>query len=191
MQVNRPTELILIRHAPALAEGRLCGRTDVAADLPDAAAIAALAQAVGPVDRILVSPARRCRATASALWPRAAFTLAAALWEQDFGAWEGMPLAEIPDLGPLPRAALAAHRPPGGESFADLQARVAPALCAIPAGRTALVVHAGTIRAALALALSDPADALGFAILPLSVTRLSRLGGTWSVGAVNRVAGWA
>lgn len=191
MQVSRATELILIRHAPARTEGRLCGRTDVAADLSDATAILALAQAVGPVDRIRVSPARRCRATASALWPQRDFTLDAALWEQDFGAWEGMAYAEIPDLGPLSRAELAAHRPPGGESFADLMARVAPALRAIPAGRTALVVHAGTIRAALALALSNPADALGFAVLPLSVTRISRQAGTWSVGAVNRGAGWA
>ncbi len=191
MQVSRTTELILIRHAPALTQGRLCGRTDVAADLSDAAAIAALSKAVGPVDRVLVSPARRCQATASALWPEGDFTLDAALWEQDFGTWEGMPIAQIPDLGPLSRAALAVHCPPGGESFTDLLARVAPALCAVPEGRTALVVHAGTIRAALALALSDPADALGFAILPLSVTRLSRQAESWSVGAVNRVAGWA
>lgn len=191
MQVSRPTELILIRHAPARTEGRLCGRTDVAADLSDAAAIAALARAVGPVDRIRVSPARRCQATAAALWPERDITPDPALWEQDFGAWEGMAYAEIPDLGPLSRAALAAHRPPGGESFADLTARVAPALRAIPAGRTALVVHAGTIRAALALALSNPADALGFEILPLSVTQIARQAGTWSVGAVNRVAGWA
>jgi alpha-ribazole phosphatase len=191
LQVSRATELILIRHAPALTGGRLCGRTDVEADLSDVAALAALAGAVGPADRVVISPARRCRTTASALWPGKALTVEAALWEQDFGAWEGMPVAELPDLGPLSRADLAAHCAPDGESFTDLLARVAPTLLAMPAGRTAIVAHAGTIRAALALALSDPADALAFEIAPLSLTRVSRHGGLWSIGAVNRVAGWA
>jgi alpha-ribazole phosphatase len=191
VQVSRATELILIRHAPALTGGRLCGRMDVAADLSDIAAITALSELVGTPDRIVTSPALRCRGTAEALWPGGNFAVDAALWEQDFGGWEGMQLAEVPDLGPLSRTDLAAHRPPGGESFADLRARVSPALRKLPEGRTALVVHAGTIRAALALAMSDPADALGFEIAPLSLTRVSRHGDHWSIGAVNQVAGWA
>ena len=191
MNVGGATELILIRHAPALTGGRLCGRRDVEADLTDMAAIAGLARAIGSVDRMTASPARRCLATAAALWPGARVAPDAALWEQDFGAWEGLPAADIPDLGPLSRAELAAHRPPGGESFDDLRARVAPVLAALPAGRIAIVAHAGTVRAALSLALSDPADTLGFEIAPLSVTLLRRHGAVWSVGAVNRMPGWA
>lgn len=191
MQASAATELILIRHAPALTGGRLCGRTDVAADLADAALIAAVAQAAGPLDRIVSSPALRCRKTAEALWPECDFTVEPALWEQDFGAWDGLPVTRIPDLGPLSRADLAAHRPPGGESFSDLLARTAPAFHALPQGRVAVVAHAGTIRAALALALSDPADALAFEIAPLSLTLLSRHGAAWSIGAVNRGPGWA
>lgn len=189
MDAGPATELILIRHAPALAGGRLCGRTDVGAEVSDATAIAAVVRAVGTVDRVLVSPALRCRQTAEALWPGRGFATDVALWEQDFGDWDGMALARLPDLGPMTRATLARHRPPNGESFADLCARVRPAVLAVPPGRIAIVAHAGTIRAALSLALTDAADALGFEIAPLSLTRLTRHGADWSIGAVNRVAG--
>jgi len=186
-----PAELLLIRHAPVLADGRLAGRRDVAAVLPDAAVLAAVRALAGPVDRVIASPARRCRATAAALWPEAALVEDARLWEQDFGAWEGLPFADLPDLGDLAPAALAGHAPPGGESFADLCARTAPALeawAALP-GRSALVAHAGTVRAALALALGAAAPALAFRIDPLSLTRLQPCGGQgWAVGGVNLVA---
>ena len=98
--------------------------------------------------------------------------------------------ADLPDLGPLSRAELAAHRPPEGESFADLCARVAPAIAAIAAeGPATIVAHAGIVRAALALALGDGAAGLGFQVAPLSVTRLVALGGGhWSIGSVNWTA---
>lgn len=179
---------MLIRHAPALHDGRLCGRTDVPADCSDRVRIAAVRAALGPLDRIVASPARRCLETADALWPdRAAPETDAALWEQDFGAWDGMALTGLPNLGPLAAAELAAHQPPGGESFADLCARVAPALFrAASGGRVAVVAHAGVVRAGLALALGAVAPALSFEVAPLSVTRLRHLpGGGWSVAAVN------
>ncbi|MCU9849412.1 histidine phosphatase family protein [Defluviimonas sp. WL0024] len=192
MKGGAATELILIRHAPALSQGKLCGRTDVPADCGDVERIEATRAALGTPDRIVVSPALRCRQTAAALWPDLAEPeLDAALWEQDFGDWEGRPYAELPDLGPLPPAELADHRPPRGESFADLCARVAPALRrAASGGRVAVVAHAGTARAALALALGNPAQGLAFEIAPLSVTRLRLLeGGGWSVIGVNWVPG--
>ena len=61
MQASAATELILIRHAPALTGGRLCGRTDVDADLGDGTGARALARALGAVERVVASPARRCR----------------------------------------------------------------------------------------------------------------------------------
>jgi alpha-ribazole phosphatase len=189
---RRATELILIRHAPALAGGRLCGRlcgrTDVPADLGEAARLARLSGVLGVPDHLRVSPALRCRQTLDALWPGRSAQEDAALWEQDFGEWEGRALTDLPDLGPMSGAALAAHRPPGGESFADLCARAGPAidLAAACAGRVAVVAHAGVVRAALALALGDPAAALAFEVAPLSVTRLRPLSaGGYSVIAVN------
>lgn len=184
------TELMLIRHAPALHGGRLCGRTDVPADCSDANRIAALRDRIGLPDRILISPALRCRQTAGALWPDLGNPETEhTLWEQDFGEWEGVPFGDLPDLGPLSRESLAAHRPPGGESFSDLCARIAPVLSSAQGGRTAIVAHAGVVRAGLALALGSVPAALGFEVAPLSLTRLTALGeGRWSVGVVNWVA---
>ncbi len=183
------TEILLIRHAPARTGGRLAGRSDVPADLPGAAALAALRAGVGGLDRLVVSPALRCRQTAEAVFPGLPATADARLWEQDFGAWEGADPASLPDLGPLSGAALADHRPPGGESFADVCARVAPALAALPGGRTAIVAHAGVARAALALALGSPGLGLAFEVAPLSLTVLRRHPGGWSVACVNRTFG--
>lgn len=177
------TELILIRHAPSDSGGLVTGRRDVPALLPGGAALAAARRAIGPVARIVASPALRCVQTAQALWPGAAMETDPRLWEQDFGEWEGA--ATLPDLGPLPRDALAAFRPPGGESFADLCARVQPALALSGPGPVAIVAHAGTARAALALCTGTAA--LAFEIAPLSATRLRALpGGEWSVICVNQ-----
>lgn len=181
------TELLLIRHAPAITGGRLAGRRDVPADCTSDQAFAALRAALGAVDRRLVSPALRCRQTAAALWPDAAPHADPRLWEQDFGAWEGVPYADLPDLGLRALPDLADHRPPGGESFADQCARTAPALVALATGgRVAVVAHAGTVRAGLALALGAPGPALAFQVAPLSLTRITALaGGGWAVGCVN------
>lgn len=184
------TELCLIRHAPALSEGRMAGRRDVAADCSDAQAFAALRARLDPKARRLISPALRCRQTAAALWPDdPAPPTDLRLWEQDFGAWEDQPYADLPDLGPLSLAGLAAHRPPQGESFADLGARVLPALTeASAAGPCILIAHAGVIRAALGMALGSVPQGLAFQIAPLSLTRLIHAGGAWSIASVNEAA---
>ncbi|MDZ4311117.1 MAG: histidine phosphatase family protein [Cypionkella sp.] len=184
------TEILLIRHAPALTEGRMAGRRDVAADCSDAFAFAALRGAVGASDHCRISPARRCVQTAAALWPDVAPTPDARLWEQDFGAWEGVPFADLPDLGLLSTAELAAHRPPQGESFLDVYARVMPVLQEVRAlgGRVAIVAHAGVIRAALGLALGAAESGLAFQVAPLSLTTIVALpGGAFSIAGVNRM----
>lgn len=168
--------ILIARHAP-LSQPGLAGRRDVDADCGDRAALDWLRAelAGGP---LLCSPARRCRQTCAAMGLVA--TPVTALWEQDFGAWEH---GAIPDLGPLAVAELAAHRPPGGESFCDMAARVQPVLAELD-GTVAIVAHAGTVRAALAL-VTGPA-ALSFAVAPLSLTILTRHAGIWAVEAVNR-----
>jgi alpha-ribazole phosphatase len=53
-------------------------------------------------------------------------------------------------------------------------------------GNVVLVVHSGTIRAALAIALDlAPEQALRFAMEPLSLTRIDRVAGGWRVVGVN------
>lgn len=170
------SELLLIRHAPADHGGRLCGRRDVPAILGDRAVWAPLKALVAGVEYRVCSPALRCVQTALALWSDSPPTLDDRLWEQDFGAHEGLPFAEIPDIGRLSAEDLARHRAPQGESFADMVARHHPPLRALAdharqSGPVAVVAHAGTVRSALALALGSVPMALGFEVAPWSVTR--------------------
>lgn len=182
-------ELVLIRHAPADHGGRLCGRTDVAARLPDATALRPLKAALTGVTAIS-SPALRCRQTAGALFPDVTPQIDARLWEQDFGVQEGMAFADLPDLGPMALEDLARIRATGGESFVDMVARTEPALMDLfrqvqQSGPIAVVAHAGTARAALGLALGQPHLGLSFEIEPLSLTRLRCHAGGLSVVRTN------
>jgi alpha-ribazole phosphatase len=192
----------LIRHAPAInPDGLIYGQGEVEADCSDRAALEALASLLpsGPVR--MVTPLARTRVTAEALWGWVECVVEPALVEQSFGEWQGLSHDGLAALGD-PRVtafwqAPATARPPGGESFADVVARVAPALewrSAEFAGRDIVAVcHGGSIRAALAVALGlGPAQALAFQIDPLSLTRLDHIpvpGGwaVWRVVTVNRV----
>lgn len=189
------SQLVLIRHAPIAEPGILCGRTDLPARI-DATAIAPLAAYVGEIETVVTSPAQRCRQTARAIWPgHATFAEDARLWEQDFGAHDGRPYRDLPDLGTLTLAELARHRAPGGESFEDTCTRVGPALTVWASearrigGPVAMVVHAGVVRAALARVLGNRPAALAFEVAPLSVTRLRvAVSGPISVIETNRVS---
>lgn len=177
-------ELILIRHAPVAVPGRLAGRTDFEARL-DPAQVAQTRERVPQVAAVVSSPARRCVATARALFDTE-IAQEPLLWEQHFGEYDGAELSSLPDLGALSGAALAAHRWPGGESFAEVCDRVAPVLQALAQqaeteGKLALVVHAGVIRAALAQVLGSAAAGLACEVAPLSVTRL----GVWQGAPVS------
>jgi alpha-ribazole phosphatase len=182
------SDIFLIRHAPSVDGGAMAGRRDVGADCSNAVAIDTLRARVniGADDTLHASPALRCLQTAAALWDIAPRN-APRLREQDFGDWEGVPYANLPDIGPLAQTALAAFTPPNGESFDALFARASPALLALPAGRHIIVAHAGIVRAALGLALGAAHLGLGFSVAPLSLTRLSRdlATGTWAIHAVN------
>lgn len=196
--MSQPIPIWLIRHAPSAASG-VIGQSDVDAALPGSAALsritAGLARRLaGAPPRLWVSPLRRCRQTADALFPGVGFATDARLAEQSFGTLEGNPA--LPDLGPLPPEALCGWRPPGGESFADLLTRVRPALSEIVARaeRAApipaiVVAHAGTIRCALAHAMGGEraalAAALSFHIAPLSLTLLQAHAAGWAIGGVN------
>ncbi|KEO60727.1 histidine phosphatase family protein [Thioclava indica] len=188
MTASVGSELILIRHAPALDGGCLAGRRDVGARIPDADVLDRLRARIGTA-RLVVSPALRCMQTLGALWPDQEAQQDMRLWEQDFGEWEGVAYCDLPDLGPLSNSDLATHRPPRGESFADLCLRVRPALTDLAGqgGRIAVIAHAGVVRAGLAHALGSIPAALAFQVAPLSITRLIATGGGgWSVACVNQ-----
>lgn len=173
-------------------ENRLYGQSDIAAIISDAGPYERLAPSL-PADALwLCSHLGRARETAAALRPHMEalgqrppeILELPEIAEQDFGAWQGMNFTELKaHLGHGFDAfwrAPAEARPPGGESFADVVARVAEAVGRITAehpGRDIIAfAHGGSIRAALAVALDlAPGRALSFQIRNLSLTRIDHL----------------
>lgn len=183
------TQLWLIRHAPVDGPKGVMHGPDAPADLSDTAAFTALRARLPQQAPCIASSSRRTMDTATALGftpqpePR--------LREQHFGDWTGRRHDDVArEIGEAYEAFWhrpADNRPPGGESFVDQIARVHDALRALPDGDVVLVVHSGTVRAALAIALDiAPEAALRFVIDPLSLTRIDRIAGSWRVVGVNR-----
>ena len=180
--------LWLVRHAPVDGIVGTIHGFDAPADLGDTGRMASLRAALPRACAAYCSPTRRTVETARALGLDAVSE--PRLREQDFGRWTGRTHRDIADefsdLYAEFWRAPAKNRAPGGESFEDQIARVAVALNALPSCDVVLVVHSGTIRAVLALALEIGGEnALRFAIDPLSLTRIDRLGDDWRINAVN------
>jgi alpha-ribazole phosphatase len=181
--------LWLIRHAPVAGPRGVIHAPEAPADTSNVAAFESLRARLPPTGSVFCSPARRTFETALALGLTP--VKEAAFREQNFGAWTGRTHSDIrAELGPAYEdfwRSAASNRPPGGESFVDQIGRVATGLSALPGGDVILVVHSGTVRAALAIALdTTPDSALRFVIDPLSVTRIDRLENGWRIGSVNR-----
>jgi broad specificity phosphatase PhoE len=199
-----PTRVFLVRHALVEPSARaiLYGAMDVAlCDLAlrqEAALYRWLAARLPQPARWFVTPLSRTRATAAAIfaagYPEQPLAEEPALAEQHLGDWQGIPHEALPALLSRPPHPFWPHggeeRPPGGESFAEVVARVGAAIERIAAGLSGqdvvVVAHGGSIRAALAHALElTPHQALHFSIRNLSLTRLEKLAGDWRVAAVN------
>ena len=182
------TNLWLIRHAPVDGPRGVIHGPDAPADVGDAAIFAALKTRLPKNAFAVCSPARRTYQTARALGLDPAKD--PAFREQGFGIWTGRRHNDlVAELGEAYHAfwqAPASNAPPAGESFVDQIARTVAGLAALPSGDVVLVVHSGTIRAVLAIALDlAPDAALRFVIDPLSLTRIDRLENGWRVVAVN------
>jgi alpha-ribazole phosphatase len=187
--MNLEARLWLIRHAPVDGPRGVIHAPDAPADLGHTQRLDALRAELPANGAAYCSPARRTVETALALGLDP--VRETAFREQGFGAWTGRRHDEIArELGPAYDEFWRSpghNRPPGGESFVDQIERVAAGLAALPAGDVVLVVHSGTIRAALAVALDiAPESALRFVIDPLSLTKIDRLDRGWRIGAVNR-----
>lgn len=183
------TFLWLIRHAPVESVTGIIHATDAPADLGNREQLEALRQRL-PQDAVsYASPSRRTVETARALGLEP--ELVNEFGEQDFGDWTGHRHDALAAIGGDAYAQFwrdPAHAsPPGGESFENQVARVRLGLSRIATGSAALVVHSGTIRAALCIALDlTPHAALRFVVDPLSLTRIDRLSTGWRVVSVNQ-----
>ncbi|MDC7789110.1 histidine phosphatase family protein [Rhodoplanes sp. TEM] len=181
--------LWLIRHAPVAGPRDVIHPPEAPADLGDAERIAALRDQLPAEAPVFASPAQRTLDTAQALGLDPIHQ--PDFREQGFGEWTGRTHADLEaELG-LAYATFwrspARRRPPGGESFVDQIERVRRGLVQLPAGDAVLVVHSGTIRAILAIALDlTPESALRFVVAPLSLTRIDRVAASWRIRFVNR-----
>jgi alpha-ribazole phosphatase len=150
-----------------------------------------------------VTPLSRTRRTAEAIfaagYPHSEPEVEPGLIEQSLGEWQGLPHAELPARLALPKHAfwpLAGHeRPPGGETMADVIARVGASLERLAdqhADEDVVVVsHGGAIRAAVAHCLRiGPDNSLHLVVQNLSLTRLEKSPDGWRVVCVNELPGY-
>ncbi|TMM51251.1 histidine phosphatase family protein [Sulfitobacter sabulilitoris] len=147
--------LALLRHGPTAwnRAGRIQGRTDMPLDPEAAADLQALRLPAEWHDADLwASPMQRAAQTAAHLTGRAA-RCEPALMEMNWGDWEGLHGADL-RADPLSGYRDIEHwgwgySPPGGESPADLRARLVPWACGLTRDSVA-ICHIGVMRVLLA-----------------------------------------
>lgn len=164
--------VLLIRHGAVFDDGfrRYLGRTDLPMTEEGETQIREIASVLAdypPLDAIFCSDLQRSRRTAELLTTgrRSPIFVSQRLREIDMGDWEGHSRREIEISRPDDYAArgrdIANYRVPGGESFADLAARVLPLWQTIVSGadtRVAIAGHAGVNRVILAHVLGMPLE---------------------------------
>ncbi len=194
----------LIRHALVHRESLayLYGTDDVPVCTDTMAAqsaqYATLAARLPRPARVVCTPLSRTQLTADALvragYPAHERLIERAFIEQDFGDWQGVPIAQFDARSHEERHPFwpihAAETPPGGESFANLIDRVGAGLEALletAMGKNTIIVsHGGAIRAACAYTMGlTPHQALCLQIDNISLTRISRTERGWRVLSVN------
>ena len=157
--------LIVVRHGRTApnAAGRLLGRADPDLDEEGERQAVALAEWIGPVDRVVSSPLTRARRTA------AAFGTAVEIderWiELDYGELDLLASSDVPaDVWARWRSD-PDFAPPGGESLAALERRVASAceelIVAAVEHEIVVVTHVSPIKAALSWAFGG-IERIGF-----------------------------
>ena len=149
--------LIVVRHGrtAANAAGLLQGRVDHDLDEAGRAQAVAIARVLEGVDRVVTSPLRRSRSTAEAFGVDV--TVDDRWIELDYGHWDEVPIGEVAAADWRAWRADPAYVPPGGESLATLQVRVAAACEELVEECTgsdvAVVTHVSPIKAAVCWAL--------------------------------------
>ena len=181
-----------VRHGPTHAK-TMVGWSDLPADLSDRAALSRLS-AYLPDAPVVSSTLLRAVATADAIQgARPRLPHNPDLREMHFGTWELRSHTDIAAEDPHRIRAFwdepGAVRPPGGESWDDLRARVDPVADALAAqgGDIIVVAHFGAILTQVQRAGDlDGEETFGYRIDNLSVTRL-RFSGRWRADPINHL----
>jgi len=141
-------ELVLIRHGETASsrDGFLAGSTDVPLTAKGEAQAAALKPHLAgqEFDSVRCSDLQRVRRTAELAWGAA--TPDPRLREISFGALEGEQWSTLPEVYRQSLITLDGFAFPGGESFADVRARLGAVLAELGPGRHLLFTHGGVIR---------------------------------------------
>ncbi|HEX9991915.1 MAG TPA: MSMEG_4193 family putative phosphomutase [Acidimicrobiales bacterium] len=199
----RPTLVLFVRHGQTPTTGQTLPGRAPGLHLADAGrqqadAVAARIAALKQVDAVYASPLERTRETAApiARARKLKVTVERGLLECDFGDWTGAELKglrKLPEWGTVQRYP-SGFRFPGGESFAELQARMAGAVTRLrerhPGGVVVAVSHADPIKAAVADALGTHLDLFQrIVVSPCSVTAVAYGAGGPTVLTVNSTGG--
>jgi probable phosphoglycerate mutase len=161
--------LYLVRHGDSRQDDikRYIGQTDPPLNARGRAQARALRHDLTdvPFRRVYCRDLRRCRETARIIAGQQGRSLRPlrTLREIALGAWDGLPMADIRRRHPgeYERRGqdILAYRPPGGESFGDLQKRVLPTVLEVlqrEQGPILMVGHAGVNRVVLCHVLQQP-----------------------------------
>lgn len=188
--VGAPTMTVLARHgATALSlEKRFSGRGGFDAPLApvgvaQATALADELAARGGADLMVVSPLLRTRQTAEIIASRVDVDM---LIDEDFaecsfGEWDGLTFTEVQERWPARMSEWLASTqiaPPGGESFAEVRARVNRARQRIidnhQGERVIVVAHVTPIKVMVSMAVDAPLSSLyRMELAPCSITTLA------------------
>ncbi len=137
--------MIFVRHPEVETPRSIVGQRDVRLSDRGRAQIDALIAALPAASRVITSDLSRCLEVAN----RLGSPVVDARWrEQSFGEWEGRTWDDVDGRDYLEHWLTAA--PPGGESIAQVRARVAEALAEVD-HEAIVVTHAGPIRCVLSL----------------------------------------
>ena len=181
-----------VRHGPTHQKS-FTGWRDVPADLSDTAKVERLETYLPKIAHVISSDLIRAHATADAITgDRKRLVSRRELRELDFGLWDGQPFDDISrDYPELSRAYWETPgdiKPPEGESWNDLHARLTPIVDELTdlEGDIIVVAHMGVIMTQIERASGvTPYEAMGHKIEPLSVTQIGFERGQWSVTSIN------
>ena len=161
-------------------------------------AIATRVSGLRRLSAVYTSPMERARETAAPVARALRLTarVEVGLNECDFGEWTGRRLRELartPEWKTVQRYP-SGFRFPGGESFPQMQTRMAAALAGLvtrhPGEAIVAVSHGDPIKAAVALALGTPLDLFQrIVIAPASITAVAYGASGPTVLAVNSLGG--
>jgi broad specificity phosphatase PhoE len=193
--------IALLRHAQTDLHGCFCGHSDPSLSVQGQQLFPTIIQSLSHIvpSAICSSDLRRAIETVAPIAKHfgLGYTTSPGFREMNFGSWEGLTWTEVELQYPEDARAWTKlfphHRPPGGESFLELQSRVVEQLEQLgehaEPGCTLVVTHAGIVRTAVAWVLGIPDERISrIGQNHGALTTLEKVGNHWSVTALNQCA---